>query len=181
MKQFFFISILPVLFFCLQVKASVYVDKTMTENGKTYNLNYCLPADFDSTKEYPLIVAMHYCGGTAKQYRDALSGLCDSLKMIVVCPDNNSVVIPENKPDMLKIAIDSSRVFYPIDTTKIYLTGMSCNGEFITRWGLKNYYHVKGIFPGIHGLFRLVLNFITTIARYLLLFRLVPMTPISKS
>ena len=119
----------------------------MTENGKTYNLNYCLPADFDSTKEYPLIVAMHYCGGTAKQYRDALFGLCDSLKMIVVCPDNNSVVIPESKPDMLKIAIDSSRIFYPIDTTKIYLTGMSCNGEFITRWGLKNYYHVKGIFP----------------------------------
>jgi len=147
MKTKFLISILLVSFCCMQAKASVNIDKTMIENGITYKLNYCVPNDFDETKEYPLIVAMHYCGGTAVQYRTALSGLCDSLKMIIVCPDNKSVVIPESEEHMLVTAIDSSKSFFPIDETKVYLTGMSCNGEYITRHGLNNFYPFKGIFP----------------------------------
>ena len=147
MKTKFFISILLLSVFCLQGRASVNVNKSMTNNGITYPLNYCLPSDFDSTKEYPLIVAMHYCGGSATQYRDALAALCDSLDMIVVCPDNKSQVIPESELSMLVTAIDSSKLFYPIDSAQVYLTGMSCNGEFITRHGLKNFYPFKGIFP----------------------------------
>jgi len=147
MKTKLFIPILLLSVFCLQGRASVYVNKSMTNNGISYPLNYCLPSDFDSTKEYPLIVAMHYCGGSAMQYRDALAGLCDSLDMIVVCPDNNSQVIPESELNMLVTAIDSSRIFYPIDSTQVYLTGMSCNGEFITRHALNNFYPFKGIFP----------------------------------
>jgi hypothetical protein len=147
MKTKFIISILLVSIYCLPIKASVYEDKKMTEKGITYNLNYCLPKDYDQSNQYPLIVAMHYCGGTSKQYRDCLSLLSDSLKMIVVCPDNNSVVIPESQLNMLVTAIDSSKVFYNIDETKVYLTGMSCNGEFIIRHGLTNFYPFKGIFP----------------------------------
>jgi hypothetical protein len=147
MKIKFFLSIVFITFYFLPVKAWIYKDKTMIDNKVTYNLNYCLPGDYDSKKAYPLIVAMHYCGGTAKEYRNALAKLSDSLKMIVVCPDNNSNVIQESAEHMLVTAIDSSTVFYNIDTTQVYLTGMSCNGEYITRHGLKNFYPFKGIFP----------------------------------
>jgi len=147
MKTKFLFSIFLVTVYCITVKASVSVNKTMTENGKTYILNYCLPNDYDSTKVYPLVIGMHYCGGTSTQYRTSLAGLCDSLRMIVVCPDNKSQVIPESELNMLITAIDSSRVFYPIDTAQVYITGMSCNGEFITRHALNNFYPFKGIFP----------------------------------
>jgi hypothetical protein len=141
------ISILLTFIYSISVKASVFVDKTMVYSGTTYDLNYCLPSDFNESNQYPLIVAMHYCGGTAKEYRNMLKELCDSLQMIVVCPDNKSQQIPENRLQMLVTAIDSSKIFYPIDETKVYLTGMSCNGEFITRHGLENFYPFKGIFP----------------------------------
>lgn len=149
MKTKLLISVLLILFNFLQSKASVYIDSVMTENNISYTLNYCLPNNYDETEEYPLIVAMHYCGGTSKQYRDGLSALSDSLNMIVVCPDNNSLVIPETELNMLITAIDSSKQFFNIDTTQIFLTGMSCNGEFITRHGLNNFYPFKGIFPWV--------------------------------
>jgi hypothetical protein len=147
MKIFFLISVLLAVVLTNSVKAAILVDKTMFAYNKTFNLNYCLPNDFDEAKVYPLIVAMHYCGGTSKEYRSNLTALCDSLKMIVVCPDNKSNVIYEGEQSILVTAIDSSRIFFPIDTTKVYLTGMSCNGEFITRYGLNNFYPFKGIFP----------------------------------
>jgi hypothetical protein len=147
MKTKLLLSTLLVFICLLSVKAAILVDKTMFAYNSTYNLNYCLPDDFDEAKEYPLIVAMHYCGGTAKEYRNNLLALCDSLKIIVVCPDNKSLVIPENREKLLVTAIDSSKNFFQIDTTQVYLTGMSCNGEFITRYGLKNFYPFKGIFP----------------------------------
>lgn len=128
-------------------RGAIKVDASMVENEITYKLCYSIPSDFDSTKQYPLIVAMHYCGGSADQYRNALSTLADSLRMIVVCPDNKSVVIPESELNMLITAIDSTKAFYPINENEIYLTGMSCNGEYITRHGLNNFYPFKGIFP----------------------------------
>jgi hypothetical protein len=147
MKTKLLLSIVLTIIFFMPLKAKIYVDKTMIENKVTYNLNYCLPSDYSSSKTYPLIVAMHYCTGTAKEYRDALAGLSDSLKMIIVCPDNKSNVIPESAEHMLVTAIDSSKIFYSIDESKVYLTGMSCNGEYITRHGMKNFYPFKGIFP----------------------------------
>jgi translation initiation factor 1 (eIF-1/SUI1) len=149
MKTKLLLSTLLLFVSSLWVNATVLADKTMIHNGKTYKLNYCLPNNFNDTVAYPLIVAMHYCGGTAVEYRAALSGLSDSLNTIVVCPDNNSNVIPESELQMLVTTIDSSKVFYKIDTSKVYLTGMSCNGEFITRHGLKNFYPFKGIFPWV--------------------------------
>lgn len=147
MKSKFFIPVLLATFCCFSASAFEKVNKQMKENGKTYNLHYSIPDDYDSTKIYPLVIGMHYCGGTSIQYRTSLGGLSDSLRMIVVCPDNQSQVIPESELNMLITAIDSSRVFYPIDTTQVYITGMSCNGEYITRHALNNFYPFKGIFP----------------------------------
>ncbi|HPS12936.1 MAG TPA: T9SS type A sorting domain-containing protein, partial [Prolixibacteraceae bacterium] len=115
--------------------------------GITYTLYYALPNDYDSTKNYPLVIGMHYCGGNATDYRTNLMGLCDSLRMVVVCPDNKSQVIPEEQLNMLVTAVDSSKIFYHVDEKQVYLTGMSCNGEFITRHGLNNFFPLKGLFP----------------------------------
>ena len=141
--------LLFILGFNLCLKAAVNKESEMIENNISYKLNISIPNDYDENLAYPLVVAMHYCGGTAVQYRNGLSGLCDSLKMIIVCPDNNSQVIPEKQLNMLVTAIDSTRHLYNIDTTQVYLTGMSCNGEFITRHGLNNFYPFKGIFPWV--------------------------------
>jgi hypothetical protein len=147
MKTQITIVIFLVMLCFTTARGAIKVDASMVENEITYKLCYSIPSDFDSTKQYPLIVAMHYCGGTAQQYRDALATLADSLRMIVVCPDNKSVVIPESELNMLITAIDSSKAFYPINENEVYLTGMSCNGEYITRHGLNNFYPFKGIFP----------------------------------
>ena len=45
------------------------------------------------------------------------------------------------------IVVDSLRSEYNIDTSMVYLTGMSCNSEYILRTALKGVYPFKGIFP----------------------------------
>jgi hypothetical protein len=125
------------------------IDTNFKASGKMHNLYYALPNNFDSLKKYPLVVGLHYCGGTGISYRNSLSPLADSLKMIVVCPDNSSVVVPDNELDIVTAAADSARKKFKIDTTAMFLTGMSCNGEFVFKHGMKKFYPFKGIFPWV--------------------------------
>jgi hypothetical protein len=71
------------------------------------------------------------------------------LQVIIACPDNSSNVIPDDHLDIVTAAADSARIAYSIDTTAMYLTGMSCNGEFTLRQGLMKYYPFAGIFPWV--------------------------------
>ena len=129
--------------------AAVKIDTSFVASNKTHLLYYSIPDNYDASKKYPLIVGLHYCGGTAKSYRNSLTPLADSLQAIIVCPDNSANVIPDGQTDIVTAAADSARSSYSIDTTKMYLTGMSCNGEFTLRQGLNKFYSFAGIFPWV--------------------------------
>jgi hypothetical protein len=148
MKKILFILI-ALAFVGSEVAAAVKIDTAFVASNRRHLLFYSIPDNYDASKKYPLVVGLHYCGGTAKSYRNSLTPLADSLQAIIVCPDNSSSQIPDSQTDIVTAAADSARKAFSIDTTAMFLTGMSCNGEFTLRQGLKKFYPFTGIFPWV--------------------------------
>lgn len=138
-----------VLFLSDSLFAAVKIDTVYTASGKKRNLYYSIPDNYDPAKAYPLVVGMHFCGGTALSYRNSLSPLSDSINAIIVCPDNFLNQVADSELDIITAAADSARMAFNISADSMYLTGMSCNGETILRQGLKKFYPFKGIFPWV--------------------------------
>jgi dienelactone hydrolase len=147
MKRFFTIFSVAVFMNCLQIKAAVSIDTSLVSGKVKYKLLMLIPDDYNSARKYQLVVALQPCMGIAKTYRDGLKPISDSLKMIVVCPDVSQQWIGDNQWGIITASIDSAKAIYSIDTTSVYLTGMSCNGDYALRNGLKKLYPFKGIFP----------------------------------
>jgi hypothetical protein len=131
------------------LKASVKIDTSIVFKGTSHNLSICIPSKYDTTISYPLVVGIHFCGGNSKSYRDGLSPIADSLNMVIACPDNFSNQIVDADLGLIVDAINKTRSMYKIDTTQIFLTGMSCNGEMTLRQGLRKFYPFKGIMPWV--------------------------------
>lgn len=138
-----------ILFLSGSLFAAVKIDTVYTASGKERKLYYSIPDNYDPARAYPLVVGMHYCGGTALSYRNSLSPLSDSINAIIVCPDNFQNQVADSQLDIITAAADSARKAYNIAADSMYLTGMSCNGETILRQGLKKFYPFKGIFPWV--------------------------------
>jgi len=148
MKKIFFYLFAFVLIGS-EVSGAVKIDTSFVASNAKHKLYYSIPDNYDAAKKYPLVVGLHYCGGTAISYRNSLTPLADSLQVIIVCPDNSTAVIPDNQLDIITAAADTARAIYSIDTTAMFLTGMSCNGEVTLRQGLKKFYPFTGIFPWV--------------------------------
>ena len=129
------------------LKANVHVDTAIVVNSVKHNLLISIPDDYDPAQKYPLVIGLHYCGGTASEFRDSLHLVVDSLKIIVACPDYNSGAVPDADTNMYGIVVDSVKSAYNIDTTQVYATAMSCNSEYLLKTALKGAYPFKGIFP----------------------------------
>jgi hypothetical protein len=150
MKKFFILLILALC--TLSPKFSFgnsFVDTTIVRNGKSHVLKICLPETYNPDNAYPLLIGLHYCGGNAQGYRNALQSLSDQLNIIIACPDNNSVEITPSFYDLITLTIDSVKNMYNIDEGEVFLTGMSCNGKATLRYGLEKLYPFKGIFPWV--------------------------------
>lgn len=124
-----------------------YSETSIEHNAKAYNLKICIPENYNPGQMYPLIVGLHYCGGNAQMYRDALSSLADSLNVIIACPDNNSSEITPSLSSLITISIDTIKTLFSIDEDEVFLTGMSCNGKATLLFGSDDTYNFKGIFP----------------------------------
>jgi hypothetical protein len=131
----------------LPLSAATNADTNIVVSGTSHPLRVSIPSDYNPEVSYPLIVGLHYCGGTSDQYRSKLLPLCDSLDVIVVCPDNNSSQI--TNPDFILASIDTAKSIYNINGDEVYLTGMSCNGLATLQMGLNEIYPFKGIFPWV--------------------------------
>ena len=129
------------------VESAVFTETQIKGVSGIHKLLISIPDDYNASKKYPLVIGLHYCGGTAIKYRLGLKPLTDSLKMIVACPDNSGNVFDSNKTDLITAAIDSVKSMYSIDETSVYLNGMSCNAEVTLQQGMKKLYPFKGIFP----------------------------------
>jgi hypothetical protein len=129
----------------ISVKAAVNADTSIYVNAVKHTLSVSLPADYDPLKSYPLVIGLHFCGSNSNDYRDALKPLCDSLDVIVACPDNNGDWM--NSPDFVLASIDTAKSIFNINENEIMLTGGSCNGKKLLDYALGGSYPVKGIFP----------------------------------
>jgi hypothetical protein len=149
MKKSIYSIIASLLLTSAAIYASVDTEMTITVGGINHPLRVTVPTSYDALNSYPLIVGLHYCTGTSIQYREALRPLCDSLNVIIVCPDNNMEQMTD--PAFILASIDTARNNYNIDSTQVFLTGMSCNGFSLLQMGLNNIYPFKGIFPWAPG------------------------------
>ncbi len=145
MKKALALYCFVVLFGISTVKSATRSDTSIVVNGTEHKLCINLPSDYDPGNSYPLIVALHYCGGTSSQYCNAMASVCDSMKMIIACPDNSSQEM--TNAAFITASIDTALHLFSIDENEVYLTGMSCNGNFALRMGLDEIYPFKGIFP----------------------------------
>ena len=125
--------------------ASVNIDTAIVVNETRHALLVCIPSDYDESNSYPLIIGLHYCGGTSEAYRDALEPLCDSLNVIIACPDNGGQQITDSA--VITLSIDTAMNIWSVDPELVYLTGMSCNGFATLEMGLDPVYPFRGIFP----------------------------------
>ena len=155
MNTDFIKAFFAVILFCLWSSfSSVYAqqtgnyESTILFNGAERTLAYYVPSSYDPAKKYPLIVGLHFCGGTAEGFRNALMPLADSVNAIVACPEGPaSDEMSGSESLIIPVTIDTVVARYSIDTTQVILTGFSCNGRVTFEFGLKKIYPFKGIIP----------------------------------
>ncbi len=125
-----------------QVKAQeLYNDKIDVIAGSGQFLFNCViykPANFSTTKKYPLVLFFHGMGeaGTdvTKMYKAGLpkvlkDGYKPSFEFIMVAPQHNSYSLD---PKHLEQVLNESILKFPnIDQSRVYLTGLSAGGNTI--------------------------------------------------
>lgn len=105
---------------------------TETDYSVTRTLYYFVPADYDATEVYPLVVGFR--GGphsNAGQFRDQLAFLADSIGAIILCPEN-SAHFWNNEGEtkqLFNYSVAHIITEYNINSDMIYLTGLSYGGR----------------------------------------------------
>lgn len=147
MKHLLFIISL-VLTCQLSAQTTGSFTESITVNFTIHELEYYVPSSYDSSISYPLIVAIHGCGGNATDYRDSFISLADTRDAILVCPNNFGDQLTSAQGNLLVESINKTQdLSYNIDTTAVYLTGFSCNGQETMKQGWNNLYPFRGLIP----------------------------------
>ena len=122
--------------------------------GGTRALAYSVPDDYVPEKTYPLVVALHGCGGSETRARGELAFLSDAYDIIVVAPEgpvtNGGFMgnTGNNEDRIINAALDHAFTQYAIDSGRVFLWGFSCNGLATAAIGTYEYlYPFKGIIP----------------------------------
>ena len=118
-------------------------------NSTTHNVEYYVPSNYNSANSYPLLVALHGCGGNATAYRNSFTSIADSIGAILVCPDFMAGQITGTDGMIIPDVIDSTinQLGYNINTNEVYLTGFSCNGQETMKQAWSGIYPFRAIVP----------------------------------
>ncbi len=118
-------------------------------NGTQHTLAYFVPPNYNSANSYPLIVGLHGCGGIATAFRSSLIATSVAYEAIILCPDFMGNQISGADGQIIPNSIDTTinAYGYNIDTTAVYLTGFSCNGQETFKQGWNKVYPFRGIIP----------------------------------
>jgi len=129
------------------------IDQKFEYDGNQRELAIHIPDDYNSNKQYEVLIGLHGCGQDAYSYRTALSQVADDNNIILMCInalDNgtqlNKMMVDE-RGKVIPAAIDFLASEYNIDKQSIYLTGFSCNAAMTLFHGLDNLYDFKGLIP----------------------------------
>ena len=149
MKTTFLTLVLLISLSCVYAQTTGSFQTTISFNSSNHTVAYHVPTSYDSTIKYPAVVALHGCGGNAVSYRNSFKSISDSLNAILICPDFMGSQMSGSNGQLIVRAIDSTIIDlnYNIDTTKVYLTGFSCNGQETMKQGFSNIYPFKGLIP----------------------------------
>jgi len=159
MKIKHILFILLLTFFVNSVKSQTdlvakFSAGTFTVDSLSINYRIYIPENYDSSKKYPLIYALHgsdqrgsdnliqiQVTGLATSWVDSVSQKNNPCFVLVPqCPDNYTwwdpnVYIPNNA------LLDSTVNKYSIDINRLYITGLSLGGY--ATWGLLEYFPDK--------------------------------------
>ncbi|MBI1183024.1 T9SS type A sorting domain-containing protein [bacterium] len=133
-------------------------------NAESRTLACYVPTDYDSTKQYRLMVALHGLGDNAVNFRSALinslkwNNIFDST--IFICPDggsdqNKDFYTPQGDEKIIDIAIGFASDNYKINSEEIILEGFSLGGRSALRYGLDNPDKFKALLlntPALQGI-----------------------------
>lgn len=94
-----------------------------------------VPSSYDSTKAYPLVIALHGMGGDENSYfeaygKGAFTSEAEKHGYIVACPKGRkpaSMYMGDAERDVMDVLADMMRA-YRIDPDRVYLTGHSMGG-----------------------------------------------------
>ena len=129
--------------------------RTVTFNGSSRTLYYYVPANYNASNRYKLVVGLHGLGDTPKNFRDYLlvnsqMTSCSVYNSIVVCyapagGANGDFWSPVSDTGMVTKAIADAMSAYNIDPGYIILTGFSLGGRAALRYGLYTYWRFRGM------------------------------------
>jgi len=137
-------------------KTLIRAQKLMAEfKNKMENPVIGLPRDFDSTKTYGLLVALHGYGSDPNNLMQALAGVPQKMGYIVLAPygpdaagkDGFSWGERDTAEQKVLAAIKNAQAQYKIDPSRIILMGFSQGATNTYYIGTKNAALFKGIIP----------------------------------
>jgi hypothetical protein len=135
MKKLFLYFLFIITGFNLAAQ-TLWNDVVNIQTVGTYNVNAVMykPANYDPTKKYPLVIFSHGTGEAGTDinllYNTGLpyvlkNGYKPFFDFIMIAPQRSSYSFP---PDWLPGILKDAEKRFPIDTTRIYLTGLSAGG-----------------------------------------------------
>ncbi|MBI2269844.1 MAG: T9SS type A sorting domain-containing protein [Bacteroidetes bacterium] len=132
------------------------VEKSVTFMSQSRALSLYVPNSYSPTLKYKLIVSLHGAGDNSVNFRNAISPISSNTgspfyNCIIICPDggsdpSKSFQTPAGDEEIIRVARDSAKKWYNIDTNYIYLNGFSLGARSALYYGLKNYSLWKGMF-----------------------------------
>lgn len=137
---------------------------TVSFMGQSRTLSCYVPTDYDSTKDYRLLIGLHGLGDNSSNYRNALinsfgwQNMFDST--IFIFPDggsdqNKDFYEPAGDEQIIAECISFAKQNYSLDTSNIILQGFSLGGRSALAYGLKYPTTFKGLLlttPAMQGL-----------------------------
>jgi predicted esterase len=132
-------------------------------NNESRTLSCYVPADYDSTRQYQLLIGLHGLGDNSTNYRNALINFLNWSthfpNTIFVFPDggsdqNKDFHAPAGDENIILECITFARQAYHIDSSNVILQGFSLGGRSALAFGLDHPHLFKGLLlntPAVQG------------------------------
>ncbi len=133
-------------------------DRTINFSGNpAWALSYYVPANYNPSKKYKLIIGLHGLNDTPQNYRDLIASIAmytgsSMYNAIIVCPYGGGGITADHTDfwtqcdtSIITRTMTDAISAYNIDPDYIYLNGFSIGGRAALRYGLLNYRRFRGL------------------------------------